>query len=94
MSLFKRSKTVFGALGVAAFLAATAVPASADGGRVAAGVIGGLAAGAILGGALASQPGYYAPAYGYPYHRCWFARQRVYNHWGRFIGFRRVRVCR
>jgi hypothetical protein len=100
MPLFYGSKVVLGALGIAACLVATAAPASA-GGDGAAGLIGGLAAGAIIGGAIASQhPGYYAPgyapAYGYPppYGRCWFARQRVYNSYGQFVGFRRVRMCR
>lgn len=104
MSLFSGSKAVLGALGVAACLAATAAPASAQDRGLAAGVIGGLAAGAIVGGAIASQPGYYAPgyyapgyapAYGYPapYRRCWMARQRVYDPNGQFLGFRRVRMC-
>ncbi|HVB89817.1 MAG TPA: hypothetical protein VND97_06410 [Beijerinckiaceae bacterium] len=93
MSLICRSKTALAALGVAACLVGVAAPAYAGDGDGAAGLIGGLAAGAIIGGAIASQhPGYYEPAYGY--RHCWIARQRVYNQWGRFVGWRRVRECR
>lgn len=92
MSFLNGSKAALAALGVVACLAATAAPAYAGDGDGAAGLIGGLAAGALIGGAIASQqPGYYEPAYGY--RHCWFARQRVYNHYGRFLGYRRVRMC-
>jgi hypothetical protein len=64
-------KKILIAVTAAAAIAAgsMAVPTPADAGSksgaVAAGVIGGLAAGAIIGGAMATQPRYVAPAYGY-----------------------------
>jgi hypothetical protein len=74
-------------------------PTSADarcrGCGVAAGIIGGLAAGAIIGGAIANaQPrggyvvydGYDAP-YPYACHRGYWARQRLYNRYGDFVGW-------
>jgi hypothetical protein len=81
--------------------AGTAVPAAADGGRNAA-LFGGLAAGAIIGGALASGPHYYAPAYPPApiyapepvyYADCFFERRPMFDGWGNFVGYRRVRVC-
>jgi hypothetical protein len=76
--------------------AGTAVPAAADGGRNAA-LFGGLAAGAIIGGALASGPAYppapiYAPEPIY-YADCFFERRPMFDGWGNFVGYRRVRVC-
>ncbi len=82
------------ALTLAGAVSATATPAAAwcngwtcysdgpRGGAIAAGVIGGLALGAIAAGA-ASQP---------TYATC-IQRQRVYNSYGDFIGYRRVRVA-
>jgi hypothetical protein len=81
--------------------AGTAVPAAADDGRNAA-LFGGLAAGAIIGGALASGPHYYAPAYPPApiyapepvyYADCFFERRPMFDGWGNFVGYRRVRVC-
>jgi len=77
--------------------AGTVVPAAADGGRDAA-LFGGLAAGAIIGGALASGPHYYAPpapiyAPEPVYADCFFERRPVFDSWGNFVGYRRVRVC-
>jgi hypothetical protein len=74
---------------------------------VAAGVIGGIAAGAIIGGAIAnSQPRYYAPAPGYIVYEgyaqpvpvaCpggYWARKRMYDRWGNFVGWSRPRfIC-
>lgn len=65
-------------------------------------LIGGLAGGAIIGGAIASQarpapvyvapgPVYVAPRYEAP--DCYFVRRPVYDNWGEFAGYRRVRVC-
>ena len=75
----------------------------AVGAGVAAGVIGG----AIIGGAIAnSQPRYYAPApgyvvyegYGAPYPAAcpggYWARRRLYDRWGNFVGWSKPRfVC-
>jgi hypothetical protein len=63
------------------------------GGPVAAGVIGGLALGGLA--AAATYPGY--PGY-YPYGPyaaggCYPQRQPAYDGWGRFIGYRVVRIC-
>lgn len=56
------------------------------GAPVAAGLIGGLALGAA---AAASHP-YYG---GYYSRACYPADQPVYDDWGNFLGYRRVRVC-
>ncbi|MEI2735008.1 MAG: hypothetical protein V9G24_09490 [Rhodoblastus sp.] len=54
-------------------------------GAIAGGVIGGLALGAMAAGAAAAAP---QPVYG----TC-IARQAIYDDWGRFRGYRRVRVA-
>lgn len=91
---------------IAGCVAATALvsapaPAQARDGRNAA-LFGGLAAGALLGGAIAGSSRAYgaAPVYGYETYeepvevrRCWRERQAVYDSWGEFAGYRRVRVC-
>ncbi len=78
------------ALTLAGTVAATTTPAAAWGYRhgwgwggpaIAAGVVGGLALGAMAASA--------APAY---YDTC-VSRQAVYDDWGRFRGYRRVRVA-
>ena len=71
------------------------------GGAVAAGVIGGLALGAIAAnsaypGGYGGYGGYYPayPAYGYGgYGGCYIQRQPVYDPYGNFIGYHRVRFC-
>jgi hypothetical protein len=67
-------------------------------GCVGAGVIGGLAAGAILGAAIASHPGYYAYEYDGPAPMdCdgYWARKRLYDRYGNFVGWSRPRYfCR
>ena len=77
---------------LAVFSVATA-PAEAGwhrgwGGPAALGIFGGLAAGAII----ASQSRPYGNAY-YGYNDCYIDQQPVFNHWGRMIGYRDVRVC-
>lgn len=90
------------ALTLGATVAATATPASAFGyrygggwrhgggwgwgGPAAAGVIGGLALGAIAAGAAN------AGGYGYGGYGC-VANQPVYDNWGNFVGYQRVRVA-
>lgn len=44
------------------------------------------AAGAIALGALGGAYYYNRPA-------CWIERQEVFDHWGRFIGVRNIKVC-
>jgi len=94
---------------LAAATMSTSTPADARcyGCGVGAGVAGGLIAGAIIGGAIAnSQPRYYAPApgyvvydgYGAPYPaECpggYWARRRLYDRWGNFVGWSKPRfVC-
>jgi hypothetical protein len=80
------------ALTLSAAVLSTSTPASAAYGRhgaFAAGLIGGLAV-----GALAAGTGAYAYPYGAPYYGdCWIESRPVYNPWGYFVGYRRVRVC-
>lgn len=67
------------------------------GGAVAAGVIGGLALGAVA--AHAARPRYYAPSHSYEadyapaYGGCFKQAQPVYDNWGNFAGYRKIRVC-
>ncbi len=95
------------ALAAGTLIAPTTADARCYGCAVGAGVIGGLAAGAIIGGAIAnSGPRYYGPAPGYvvydnyyePYPiQCpggYWARRRLYDHWGNFVGWSRPRfIC-
>ena len=88
-------------------IAPTAADARCRGCGVGLGIAGGLIAGAIIGGAIAnSQPRYYAPApgyvvyegYGAPYPaECadgYWARRRLYDRWGNFVGWSKPRfVC-
>ncbi len=65
---------------------------------VGAGIIGGLAAGAIIGSAIASHPGYYGYEYDGPAPvACdgYWARRRMYDAYGNFVGWSRPRwFCR
>ena len=95
------------ALTVGTLSAPTTAEARCHGCGVAAGVIGGLAAGAIIGGAIAnSHPSYYGPApgyvvyegYGAPYPAAcpggYWARKRLHDRWGNFVGWSRPRfIC-
>ena len=79
------------ALTMTAAVAATSTPAAAAHGHhaaFAAGLLGGLAVGAIAAGGVA--PYYSAGPY---YDDCWIDSRPVYNHWGDFVGYRRVSVC-
>jgi hypothetical protein len=102
-------KKAFLAIAAAASIAVGTLnaPSPADAGcngcGVAAGVIGGLAAGAIIGGAIANaQPrgGYvYYEGYDEPYpYRCrhgYWARQRLYDRYGEFVGWSKPHfICR
>jgi hypothetical protein len=94
-------------LAVGTMSAPTTADARCRGCGVAAGVIGGLAAGAIIGGAIAnSGPRYYGPepgyvvyeGYGRPYPvACgggYWARKRLYDRYGNFVGWSRPRfIC-
>ena len=94
-------------LAAATMSAPTPADARCYGCAVGAGVAGGLIAGAVIGGAIAnSQPRYYAPApgyvayegYGAPYPAAcpggYWARRRLYDRWGNFVGWSKPRfVC-
>lgn len=81
--------------------AAIGAAATGRGSGAAAGAVIGAASGAIIGGS--TSPVYADPYYAPPprgrvyveqrYSRCWFERQRVYDRWGRVVGYERVRVC-
>ena len=82
------------ALSIGAAVTMSAGSAEARGGRNGAfvgGVVAGLVGGAILGGIAHANAGYVevAPAYG----SCWLEKRPVYDSWGNFHGYRRIRVC-
>lgn len=103
MTMLKKTMTAsLAALTVAGALCGTSAPAAAWyrcgwGGPVAAGLLGGLAAGAIIGSATHPYGYGYGPAYAYGpepvYDSCYLARRPVYDAYGDFSGYRRVRVC-
>ena len=103
-------KAIVAVAAMATLAAATmTAPAEAHcyGCAVGAGVAAGVIGGAIIGGAIAnSQPRYYAPApgyivyegYGAPYPAScpggYWARRRLYDRWGNFVGWSKPRfVC-
>ncbi len=95
MNTFKKIATgTLAALTLGITLAATSAPAEARWGRNAA-LFGGLAVGALAVGAIANA--HAAPAYGGGYYvsggSCWTEKRAVYNSWGDFAGYRRIRVC-
>ena len=82
------------ALSIGAAVTMSAGTAEAKGGHNGAffgGVVAGLVGGALLGGIANANAGYVevAPAYG----SCWLEKRPVYNQWGDFMGYRRIRVC-
>lgn len=109
MSMLRKTVTAsLAALTVGATLCSASAPAAAWhrggwGGPAAAGLLGGFAAGAILGSATRPHGygygyGYgYGPAYSYGpepvYDSCYLARRPVFDAYGEFSGYRRVRVC-
>ncbi|MBV8567372.1 MAG: hypothetical protein JO366_19820 [Methylobacteriaceae bacterium] len=87
MITFKKTVAAsLAALTLAFGIAASSTPASAfwkkPGGAFVGGLIGGLALGAIAAGAAASEEG-----------DCYVTRQRVYDDYGNFMGYRPVQVC-
>lgn len=90
-------KTIAATLAAATFAGSVAISTTSAEARyrrgwhgpAAVGVIGALALGAMAAGAYANGPYYNGPYYG---HGC-FERRPIYNRWGDFIGYRRVRVC-
>jgi hypothetical protein len=90
---FKKTLTVSLAALTMTAAVASATPAAAGYGRhgaFAAGLLGGLAVGAIAAGGVSP---YYSAGPYYGYGDCWIDSRPVYNRWGDFVGYRRVRVC-
>ena len=79
-----------GAIALAGALAASAAPAEARSRHHGAWIAGGVAAG-LIGTALVANA-YAAPAYGYA-ATCWREARPMYDRFGNFLGYRRIRVC-
>ena len=86
-----------GAIALAGAMAVSSAPAQA-GSRDAAWFAGGVAAG-VVGGALVANTRAY-PAYGYGYgypvayaQQCWREARPVYDRFGHFRGYQKIRVC-
>lgn len=78
---------------LAASVATTTRPALAWDGWVGPAIAGGVIGGLALGAAAASGGYAYGPAYAYgPGYGC-VASQPVYDSWGNFRGYRRIRVA-
>ena len=95
MTAFRKIATgTIAALTLGVTLAASSAPAEARWGRNAA-FFGGVAAVGLLGAGIAAHahtPRYYGSPVYYG-GGCWFERRAVYNSWGDFAGYRRIRVC-
>ena len=85
-------------IGLGTLVAPQQADARCYGCGVGVGIIGGLAAGAIIGSAIASHPGYYGYEYDAPAPvACdgYWARRRMYDGYGNFVGWSRPRwFCR
>lgn len=79
------------ALTLGVTIAASSAPAEARWGRNAA-LFGGAAAG-LLGAAIIANQAYAAPVYAEPAPACWLEKRAIYNRYGDFVGYRRIRVC-
>lgn len=96
-------KTIFALAAVAALAVGslgnpTPAEARCHGCGIGLGILGGVAAGAIIGSAIASHPGYYGYEYDGPAPvACdgYWARRRMYDGYGNFVGWSRPRwFCR
>lgn len=88
-----------GAIALAGAMAASTAPAQA-GSRDAAWFAGGLAAGVVGSALVANSRAYPAYGYGYGYgapvayvQQCWREARPMYDRFGNFRGYRKIRVC-
>ena len=85
-------------IGLGTLAAPQQAEARCHGGGVGPGILGGVAAGAIIGSAIANHPGYYGYEYDAPAPvACdgYWARRRMYDGYGNFVGWSRPRwFCR
>ena len=97
-ALVKKALTgAIGAIALAGAMAASSAPAQA-GSRDAAWFAGGVAAGVVGGAIVANSRAYPAYGYGYGYPaayapQCWREARPMYDGFGNFIGYRKIRVC-
>ena len=94
-------KTILALAAIAAIAVSTLSPTPADArwrGGVGLGILGGVVAGTIIGSAIAGHPGYYGYEYDGPAPvACdgYWARRRLYDRDGNFMGWSRPRYfCR
>lgn len=95
-ALSKKALTgAIGAIALAGAMAASSGSAQA-GPRYGAWVAGGVAAGIIGGALIANSNAYAYPAYGYGVAyapSCWREARPMYDRFGNFLGYKRIRVC-
>ncbi|MBX9757352.1 MAG: hypothetical protein K2Y29_01150 [Beijerinckiaceae bacterium] len=86
-----------GAIALAGAMVASSAPAQA-GSRDAAWFAGGVAAGVVGGARVANAHAYPAYGYGYGYpvavaQQCWREARPIYDRFGNFRGYQKIRVC-
>ena len=84
-----------GAIALAGALAASSAPAQA-GSRNGAWIAGGVAAGVVGAALVANSHAYPAYGYGYPVTyapQCWREARPIYDRFGNFRGYQKIRVC-
>jgi hypothetical protein len=95
-ALLKKALTgAIGAIALAGAVAASSAPAQASS-RNAAWFAGGVAAGVVGTALVANAHAYPAYGYGYPITyapHCWREARPVYDRFGNFLGYRKIRVC-
>ena len=84
-----------GAIALAGAMAASSAPAQA-GSRNGAWIAGGVAAGVVGAALVANSHAYPAYGYGYPVTyapQCWREARPIYDRFGNFRGYQKIRVC-